>query len=767
MPRLGYDYRCAMSRAARVTDSELLRAVLSSTNVRVAAFDRSGQFLLDADPNPRLPTDEGAPIGGNFLELYGDLPGVPDAVRRVFAGETVPLTRTLRGVTYASTYFPRRDANGEVDAAIVVASLVPEDVAGESGLAEAQTRERRIFNSNMMGMLYWNESGAITDANDIFLSMIGYTRQELAQGLLDWQALTPPEYRMKDQAALAEIRERGVCTPFEKEYVRKDGRRISILIGGAAWEIGQGAGVSFVVDMSASKQHERERIAAESRLRRVVEAAPIVLWSVDTEGKFTLSQGRGLQVLGLAPNQVLGQSAYEIYAAFPEIEVGIRRCLAGEEFIEGVEVGELLFDTLFAPLRDAGGAVTGVLGVSIDVTERRRAEQQQQLLQAQLLQMQKLESLGLLAGGIAHDFNNILTAILGGASTALLTIPVENPAHGDLEIVIGAAHRAASLTRQMLAYSGKAMVEIRRLNLSTHVREITTLLETTIPKKVQLRLELQPDLPAIEADVAQVQQVVMNLVINAAEAIGDQQGTVLVATGVQFIDASYAAPLFASEGLTPGDYVFLEVHDTGSGMDEATVSRIFDPFFSTKFSGRGLGLAAVLGIVRAHRGAIKVYSNLGHGTTFKVFFPASSGAAELPVARATHDYRGTGLVLVIDDDAGVRASARAMLEYFGFSVIDAPDGQAGAELFAARASEIALVIVDMTMPKMGGEETFRAIRGVRTDVPVILTSGYNEVEATRRFTGKGLAGFLEKPFTPALLATKLAAILPRKPPPGR
>jgi CheY-like chemotaxis protein len=250
----------------------------------------------------------------------------------------------------------------------------------------------------------------------------------------------------------------------------------------------------------------------------------------------------------------------------------------------------------------------------------------------------------------------------------------------------------------------------------------------------------------------------MNLVINGAEAIGDQRGTVLIATGVQVIDEFYVQSLFSSEGIASGTYVYLEVHDTGCGMDEATKARIFDPFFTTKFTGRGLGLAAVMGIVRGHKGAMKVYSSLGKGTTFKVFFPASEAAAVGPSPEVT-SFRGEGLVLVIDDDQGVREAAGRLLEFFGFRVLQATDGRHGAEVFRQHESTVVLIILDMTMPEMNGEETFRAIRRVRSDVPVILTSGYNEIEATRRFTAKGLAGFLQKPFTPKELTQKLALAL--------
>jgi two-component system cell cycle sensor histidine kinase/response regulator CckA len=405
------------------------------------------------------------------------------------------------------------------------------------------------------------------------------------------------------------------------------------------------------------------------------------------------------------------------------------------------------------------GGDSGIAFV-IDVIGRRAVERERQQLQEQLLQVQKLESLGILAGGIAHDFNNILTAILGSASVALMTIPAENPARYDIDNIVAAARRAANLTRQMLAYSGKGHFEVRAVDLSEHVREIAQLLETTVPKKVQLRLDLARDMPAIEVDVAQLQQVVMNLVLNGAEAIGDQSGTVLVTTGAQEITDLYSSTLFAAEGLAPGLYVFVEVHDTGCGMDEATQAKVFDPFFTTKFAGRGLGLAAVLGIVRAHKAAIKLYSSPGKGSTFKVFFPAARTAAPRADKSRALDYRGSGLVLVIDDDDGARTALRRMLEFFGFTVAEAEDGVEGSALFEKRAEEIVLVIVDMTMPKMSGEETFREIRRVSAQVPIMLTSGYNEIEATRRFTAKGLAGFLEKPFTPEAFAQKLRAILP-------
>jgi PAS domain S-box-containing protein len=501
---------------------------------------------------------------------------------------------------------------------------------------------------------------------------------------------------------------------------------------------------------------DESRSAADVQLRTVIDNAPLVVWSIDKDGIFTLSEGRGLAQLGLKPGEALGMSAFELYKDFPPLLASIRRALAGEETVATLHVVGRVYETVYQALRDASGEITGLLGISTDITERHRAEQERVQLQAQLLQVQKLESLGLLAGGIAHDFNNILTAVLGSASAALLRLPADHAAASDIQSVIAAARRAAHLTRQMLAYSGKGQFEVRPLDLSKLVGELGGLLETMISKKVQLRFEFGVALPAIEADVAQVQQVVMNLVINGAEAIGDERGSVVVTTGIQDMDENAVARLQIGERIAPGRYVYVEVQDSGCGMDEATLEKIFDPFFTTKFTGRGLGLAAVLGIVRGHRGAVEVRSTPGRGTMFKVLFPASTAAVRVVTTHAP-TFRGEGLALVVDDDANVRAATRRILTLMGFEVIEAPDGRAGAALFAARAREVVVVLLDMTMPEMNGEETFREIQRVRDDVPVILTSGYHESEAMRAFKAKGLAGFLQKPFGAEDLAAKLAA----------
>jgi PAS domain S-box-containing protein len=413
---------------------------------------------------------------------------------------------------------------------------------------------------------------------------------------------------------------------------------------------------------------------------------------------------------------------------------------------------EILLEMSFAEfLNDEKSFYTGVFR---DVTLRKYQDEQ-------LRQTQKLESLGVLAGGVAHDFNNLLVSIMGNASLALEILPKESPASSRLHDLVQAAKQAAHLTRQLLAYAGKGRFLVQPIDLSAFVTDVAHLLQISIPKNVELRLQLADGLPAIEADLGQMQQLVMNLVINGAEAIPeDRAGTVLVTTAAQQFGEDYFASATASNEMKPGTYVILEVRDTGSGMADHTKARIFDPFFTTKFTGRGLGLAAVLGIVRGHKGALKVDSTPGRGSTFKVLFPAVQAQAEKAVpSEKLVDLRGTGTILVVDDEKSVRQAAGAMLERYGYTVMLAHDGERAVDLFRSAANQISLVLLDLTMPVMSGEETLRQLKNIRPEVRVVLSSGYNETEAVRHFSGMGLNGFLQKPYTPIELAEKVKTVL--------
>lgn len=383
-----------------------------------------------------------------------------------------------------------------------------------------------------------------------------------------------------------------------------------------------------------------------------------------------------------------------------------------------------------------------------DITEQKRIAHERQELERQVLHAQKLESLGVLAGGIAHDFNNLLMAILGNADLAISALPAGSPVRHDILEIEKASRRAADLCRQMLAYSGKGEFVVEPINVRELIEDMQGIFSVSISKRAALRLALT-DVPAIMADPSQIQQILMNLIINASEAIGDKSGIITVSTGTMHCDADYLRTTYLDMDVSEGDFVYVEVSDNGCGMSPENQERVFEPFFTTKFTGRGLGMAAVLGIVRGHRGAIKVYSEEDKGTTFKVLLPASDQEALRSAGGArSHDYtwRGSGTVLLVDDEEFVVEIGSRMLSHLGFTPLTAHNGREALDCYKTAQSEIACVLLDLTMPVMDGHETFRELRALDSDVCVILCSGYNERDAIAQFSGKGLAGFIQKPY---------------------
>jgi len=536
------------------------------------------------------------------------------------------------------------------------------------------------------------------------------------------------------------------------------------------------AGISH--DITQVKRAAKELQEAQLRLLDHVENSPLGVIEWEPDFRIARWVGQSEAIFGWKSDEVLGRHFSEFPFVHPDdealVQAAVSRLVDGRDRRNTstnrnlTKTGQTVHTVWQSSvLHDSSGRIVSILTLVQDVTDRvvaeearRKAAAERRAFERKLQETQKLESLGILAGGIAHDFNNLLGAVLGNASLASMDLPPESPIQPYLSQIETAALRAAELCKQMLAYSGKGHFVVEQLDLNALIQETTRLLQVSITKRAVLQFHLAPDLPAILGDATQLRQVVMNLVINASEALGETSGYIIVTTGLTRADRDDLAGTFLAPDLPEGDYLYLEIADTGCGMTPEVRGRIFDPFYTTKFTGRGLGLAAVLGIVRGHQGALNVSSERNRGTTFRILLPSVTGPADPPVAApvATPRWRGSGSALVVDDEETVCATNARMLEMLGFSTRLADNGQTALEIFRASPGSFALVVLDLTMPHMDGEEAFRQMIAIRPETRVLLTSGFNEQQAIERFAGKGLAGFLQKPFTVSMLREKLQEI---------
>ncbi len=512
----------------------------------------------------------------------------------------------------------------------------------------------------------------------------------------------------------------------------------------------------------AERLHE-----SEEGFRAMTEAASCMI--VIYAERLEYINRAGAEVLGWRPEEMVGRSRLDFVHPLDREWVAQRweARRRGESVPDHYEFrilnrnGEARWVDFSATTITLRGITYG-LGTALDITERVRAHEERLQMERKLLDAQKLESLGLLAGGIAHDFNNLLAVIQGHAG--ILREQEEGPASPQAEESLSkieeTCRRAAELVRQMLAYSGRGRFQVEAMDLNKELEGIAHLLTVSLPKDVVLRFELGQHLPPVEADPSQVQQVVLNLVTNAAEAMSEGGGQISLRTGVKSMDAAAIAGLKAAEAMVPGRFLWLEVEDEGCGMDDATQARVFDPFFTTKFTGRGLGLAAMQGIVRGHQGGVSLQSTPGQGTRFRIYFPALEGslpeATLLETQRAK--FKGEGLVLVVDDEPAIRDMGRTLLERVGFQVILAAEGFEALDLYRVHHQELALVLMDVVMPRMGGIEALHRMHEIDGEVPVLMVSGFGQEDALAELEARGEVGFLPKPFSRQALMDAVAKL---------
>ncbi len=604
--------------------------------------------------------------------------------------------------------------------------------------------------------------GTLTFVNDAYCRYFNRSRDELIGK--SFMPLIPDEYHQIIKDYFISLGSENPVATHEYRIILPDGEsrwnqwtnRAILNDDGQVIEF-QGVGR----DITERKMAEEALREAEKRYRTLVEQMPAVTYiaALDDITKITFISPQIESFLGVSPKVCTDNPDYWDQHLHPDdhdrVLEEVARCHeTGEPFLSEYrmtsETGSIVW------LRDEAiiiksdkGIPLFLQGVMTNITERKHAEQEQLNLERQVLHAQKLESLGILAGGIAHDFNNMLTGILGNADLALFDLPPKSPVRQNIQDIETSANRAAELCQQMLAYSGKGHSVIEQVDLSELVREMFHILEVSIKKKVTLKYKFPENPVIIMADATQIRQVIMNLITNASDAIGNESGVISISTGFVQYNSSYLYERYVHEKLQEGIYAFLEVIDTGCGMDNSTRQKLFDPFFTTKINGRGLGLSSVQGIVRGHKGALKVYSELGKGTTFRILLPADTNESAITFSAENGDqeeWNGHGTVLLADDEETVRKVGRYMLERLGLKVILAADGREAVEIFRTRHNEIDCVLLDLTMPNLDGEETFKEMKKIRSDVRVILSSGYSGHEILKHFAGKGLIGFIQKPY---------------------
>jgi len=492
----------------------------------------------------------------------------------------------------------------------------------------------------------------------------------------------------------------------------------------------------MALDISERANTERALRDSESRLRLLAHASDDAVWDHQL-GKGPLWRNQAyIELLGPSndpedatydwwASQIIPEEREQVVQSFEDAIANpeISRWIQDYQMVGRAGTPLFLHEIVYIS-RNSAGKAERLVGSIRNLTGLHEERERKESHEAQLRETQKLESLGVLAGGIAHDFNNLLTSILGNLDLAIAGLPRDSDTAGLLKDVEQSSLRAADLCQQMLAYSGKGRFEVRRLQLSEFIREMEGLLGLSVSKKALIQFDLSEEPSTVEADPTQLQQVIMNLVINASEAFEGQSGSIRISTSLENISASEMTDFYRASDLPPGKYVRMEVTDSGKGMDEATVSRIFEPFFTTKFTGRGLGLAAVLGIVRGHKGAIRVQSELGTGTSFRI----------------------------------IKTAAR-ILERAGYDVELATDGEHGVRSFQNAGGAIQLVLMDLTMPKMDGVEACEQIRSTGPGTPVLVMSGYSEQDTVRKFANGSVAGFVQKPFHPDVLLTQVQRIM--------
>lgn len=722
------------------------------------------------------PRDYLAPWGGDLVET--------SALVMLFVLVTLGLSRAiyLRSLRQLEAEEELQSAKDELEKRVCerTAELCHANEQLKTELSERERIEKELRQGrNMLAQIintipqfvFWKDRDSVYEGcNILFARAAGVDPPEEIKGKNDYDLPWLPEesdaYRRDDRTVMD-----GNCPKYHiiEQQLQAGGERYWVDTTKVPLrnESGEVVGVLGVYeDITERKKVEESRNKALALVESLLASSPTgILVYEGTSGACVMANQAIADMAGATVDRLRLQGLREIGSWHESGLDRIAEQVLADSQTRSLEVsvlssfGKLIQADCFLSRFEVEGN-PHLMFIAVDIAEKKRLEQEKRQIEAQMLHVQKLESLGVLAGGIAHDFNNILMVVLGNADLALTRLPADSPVLENLAQIEQAASRAAELAQQMLSYSGKGNFVIRNLDLTDIVQEMAQMLEVSISKKIVLRYDFAPGLPAISGDATQLRQVILNLVLNASEAIGDANGTIAIRTSCMECDRSYLSESWIDDRLQEGPYLALEVSDTGCGIDREIIPKIFDPFFTTKFTGRGLGMAAVLGIVRSHHGAIKIYSEKGKGSTFRLLLPCVPGTVEeLRPAPQGELWYSSGTLLLADDEQSIRCLGRDMLETLGFDVLTACDGRDAVEIFERHREEIVCVLLDLTMPELDGEQTFRVLRAMKPDLRVVMSSGYNELEVSRKFLDAGLCGFIQKPYKLIEVSRKLQEVL--------
>jgi PAS domain S-box-containing protein len=747
-------------------------------DLRVAYVNLSAARMLGYEP--------AAALGRSLFDFLfpEDVPAMIARTERRRAGESERYEQRVRRADGSSTWglVSARtilDTDGRFNGSLLVVTDISDLKRVEEALRQSKDRNR-LISDNMIDVVWTLDPKTMrfTYVSPSVKRLRGWTAEEVMAQPLE-AALDPESFRVVVGRMPALLESLPGASPTQTTEVfqpHRDGgivptEVVTTVLFDEQGEVSEILGVSR--DITERKRAEAARRESEFWLRQSQRIARLGSYVFDVPANRWQSSEYLDELFGIGPDSerttetwlaLVHPDERASLAAYLAEEVIRRRQPFNLEYrIVRLADGDVRWVQGLGELElDGSGNPVRLFGTIQDVTGRHQQDGERRQLENQLLQAQKLESLGVLAGGIAHDFNNLLTSILGNADLALQDLPPGSPVRDNVLAIESSSRRAAEISQQMLAYSGRGRFVVEPLVLSHLVRDMMRMLELAVSKRTLMRVDLADELPPVEADAGQLRQMVLNLVANAAEAVGDRDGSICIATSVVQCDPDNPLVDHLGNPLRSGQHVVLEVSDSGVGMSAETLTRVFDPFFTTKFTGRGLGLPAVLGIIRGHRGSIQIDSQPGRGTTFRVLLPVLAPAVAGPEAQAaavTPPPSRTAVVLVVDDEAGVRTLAERMVQRCGYRAVGAADGVEAIRLVRENPRQFSCVLLDLTMPRLGGEETLREIRKIAADLPVILCSGYHAQELSERFAGQGLSGFVQKPYRLAdIKATLQAAI---------